>query len=147
MQWIIANIAASVAFGIPGARGQRTALNSSCTHIAAAMTGYLKPVWAGLVYSACLAGVLWFTTKPGLAGGSKAAAVLNVALPCGLCLATYFLTRQTVLKHWSIIEKSPPSRAAFVRLQPRPASHYGLPCASPEFFLFPSLRNLQKEPA
>lgn len=102
MQWIIAYIAAAIAFGILDAMWLSWAgPNFYRPRIGEVMAESFKGAPAAVFYVIYIAGMVWFAVRPGLASGSVATAVLNGALLGGLCYATYDLTSQAVLKQWS----------------------------------------------
>ena len=102
MQWIIAYIAAAIAFGILDALWLGWAgPNFYRPRIGAVMAESFRGLPAGIFYVIYIAGMVWFAIRPGLAAGSVGTAALNGALLGGLCYATYDLTSQAVLKQWS----------------------------------------------
>lgn len=102
MQWIIAFVAAGVAFGILDFFWLRWAEpNLYRPVIGEIMADNVRLGAAGAFYVLYLFGMLWFAIKPGLASGSIATAMLNGALLGGLCYATFDLTSQAVMKVWA----------------------------------------------
>lgn len=100
MTWVIAYVAAAIAFGIldamwlswAGPNFYRPALGDILTdqfRMGAAIPFYLFYV----------AGIIWFAVRPGLEGGLGASA-LNGALLGALCYATFDLTNQVIMKTW-----------------------------------------------
>lgn len=101
MTWIVAFIAAAVAFGILDALW----LGWAGEHFYRPRLGDLmadsfRMVPALVFYTAYIAGIVWFAVRPGFTGGIGTAA-LNGALLGALCYATYDLTNQATLRQWS----------------------------------------------
>ena len=101
MTWIVAFIAAALAFGALDAmwlgwagpnfyRPRLGDLLADSFHMGPAL----------VFYTAYIAAIVWFAVRPGLAGGLGAAA-LNGALLGAICYATYDLTNQATLRQWS----------------------------------------------
>lgn len=103
MAWIIAWVAAAVAFGALDALW----LGWAGSHLYRPQLGDLlaesfrmAPVI--LFYAAYVSAIVWFAVRPGLAHGGIATAALNGALLGAICYATYDLTNQATLRHWSV---------------------------------------------
>lgn len=102
MQWIMAFIAAGIAFGILDFFWLRWAEpNLYRPVIGEIMAENVRLGAAGVFYVLYLFGMLWFAIKPGLMSGSVGTAMLNGALLGGLCYATFDLTNQAVMKLWA----------------------------------------------
>ncbi len=87
MQWIIAYIAAAIAFGILDAMWLSWAgPNFYRPRIGEVMAESFKGAPAAVFYVIYIAGMVWFAIRPGLASGSVATAVLNGALLGALVL-------------------------------------------------------------
>ena len=101
MTWIVAFIAAALAFGALDALWLGWAgPNFYRPKLGDLLTDSFRMVPALVFYAAYVAAIVWFAVRPGLAGGLGAAA-LNGALLGAICYATYDLTNQATLKHWS----------------------------------------------
>ena len=101
MTWIVAYIAAAVAFGILDALWLGWAgENFYRPRLGDLMADSFRMVPALVFYAAYIAGIVWFAVRPGLTGGIGTAA-LNGALLGALCYATYDLTNQATLRQWS----------------------------------------------
>lgn len=101
MTWIVAFIAAAVAFGILDALWLGWAgENFYRPRLGDLMADSFRMVPALVFYTAYIAGIVWFAVRPGLTGGVGTAA-LNGALLGALCYATYDLTNQATLRQWS----------------------------------------------
>ena len=101
MTWIVAFIAAALAFGALDAvwlgwGGD----NFYCPRLGDMLADSFRMGPALVFYAAYIAAIVWFAVRPGLAGGLGAAA-LNGALLGAICYATYDLTNQATLKQWS----------------------------------------------
>lgn len=102
MKWIIAYIAAAVAFGALDAVWLRWAADNLYRPvIGSIMAEDFRMGAAAAFYLIYIAGMVWFAVKPGLAAGSVGTALLNGALLGGLCYATFDLTSQAVMKVWA----------------------------------------------
>ncbi len=102
MKWIIAYIAAAVAFGALDAVWLRWAADNLYRPvIGSIMAEDFRMGAAAAFYLIYIAGMVWFAIRPGLEAGSVGTAVLNGALLGGLCYATFDLTSQAVLKVWA----------------------------------------------
>ncbi|MGB3795493.1 MAG: DUF2177 family protein, partial [Alteraurantiacibacter sp.] len=102
MKWIIAYIAAAVAFGVLDAVWLRWAADNLYRPvIGSIMADDFRMGAAAAFYFIYIAGMVWFAIRPGLEAESVGTAMLNGALLGGLCYATFDLTSQAVLKVWS----------------------------------------------
>lgn len=102
MKWIIAYIAAAVAFGALDALWLRWAADNLYRPvIGSIMAEDFRMGAAAAFYLIYIAGMVWFAVKPGVESGSVATALLNGALLGGLCYATFDLTSQAVMKVWA----------------------------------------------
>lgn len=101
MTWIVAFIAAALAFGALDAVWLGWAGDNFYRPRLGDMLADSFRMGPALVfYAAYVAAIVWFAVRPGLAGGLGAAA-LNGALLGAICYATYDLTNQATLKQWS----------------------------------------------
>ena len=101
MTWIIAFVAAAVAFGILDAIWLNWAgENFYRPRLGDIMADSFRMGPALVFYVAYVAAMVWFAVRPGLENGLTAAA-LNGALLGAICYATYDLTNQATLKNWS----------------------------------------------
>ena len=101
MTWIVAFIAAALAFGALDAVWLGWAGDNFYRPRLGDMLADSFRMGPALVfYAAYIAAIVWFAVRPGLAGGLGAAA-LNGALLGAICYATYDLTNQATLKQWS----------------------------------------------
>ena len=102
MKWIIAYVAAAVAFGLLDAMWLRWAgPNLYRPVIGPIMAEDFRKGAAIAFYLLYLLGMMWFAVKPGLAAGNVGTAMLNGALLGALCYATFDLTSQAVFKVWA----------------------------------------------
>lgn len=102
MKWIIAYIAAAVAFGVLDSLWLRWAgPNLYRPVIGEIMADNFRVGAAAAFYFIYLAGMCWFAIKPGLEAGNVMTAVINGALLGALCYATFDLTSQAVMKVWA----------------------------------------------
>ena len=102
MKWIIAYVAAALAFGILDALWLRWAgPNLYRPVIGSIMADEFRKGAAIAFYLLYLLGMMWFAVKPALAAGSVATAMLNGALLGALCYATFDLTSQAIMKVWA----------------------------------------------
>ncbi|RIV88956.1 DUF2177 family protein [Aurantiacibacter zhengii] len=102
MKWIIAYIAAAVAFGALDAVYLRWATDNLYRPIIGSILADEFRMGAAIAfYLIYIAGMVWFAVKPGIEAGSVGTALLNGALLGGLCYATFDLTSQAVMKVWS----------------------------------------------
>ncbi len=102
MQWIIAYVAAAIAFGILDAMWLSWAgPNFYKPRLSEVMAENFRIAPAAVFYVIYIAGMVWFAIKPAILSGHVGTAALNGALLGGLCYATYDLTSQAVLKQWS----------------------------------------------
>ncbi|MEN9684102.1 MAG: hypothetical protein RIQ99_1866 [Pseudomonadota bacterium] len=109
MKWIIAYCVAAVAFGVVDALWLRWAgpnLYRPALGDLLAPQFRLAPAMA--FYALYLGGIVWFAVRPALAAADPTAllagvplAVLNGALLGMIAYATYDLTNQATLRHWS----------------------------------------------
>ncbi|MBX7531324.1 DUF2177 family protein [Qipengyuania sp. 1XM1-15A] len=101
MTWIVAFIAAALAFGLLDAMWLGWAgENFYRPRLGDMLADSFRMGPALVFYAAYIAAIVWFAVRPGLAGGLGAAA-LNGALLGAICYATYDLTNQATLKQWS----------------------------------------------
>lgn len=101
MTWIVAFIAAAVAFGALDALWLGWAgPNFYRPRLGDMLADSFRMAPALVFYAAYIAAIVWFAVRPGLASGLGAAA-LNGALLGAICYATYDLTNQATLKQWS----------------------------------------------
>lgn len=101
MTWIVAFIAAAVAFGALDALWLGWAgPNFYRPRLGDLLADSFRMAPALVFYAAYVAAIVWFAVRPGLTAG-VGAAVLNGALLGAICYATYDLTNQATLRHWS----------------------------------------------
>ncbi|MDG5751382.1 DUF2177 family protein [Qipengyuania sp. XHP0211] len=101
MTWIVAFVAAAIAFGVLDALWLGWAGdNFYRPRLGDMLADSFRMAPALVFYVAYIAGIVWFAVRPGLAGGVGMAA-LNGALLGALCYATYDLTNQATLRQWS----------------------------------------------
>ncbi|MXO46781.1 DUF2177 family protein [Erythrobacter vulgaris] len=101
MTWIVAFIAAAVAFGALDALWLGWAgPNFYRPRLGDLLADSFRMAPALVFYAAYVAAIVWFAVRPGLTAGIGAA-VLNGALLGAICYATYDLTNQATLRHWS----------------------------------------------
>ena len=101
MMWIAALIAAAVVFGVLDALWLGWAgENFYRPRLGDMLADSFRMVPALIFYALYIAAIVWFAVRPGIAGGIGAAA-LNGALLGAICYATYDLTNQATLRHWS----------------------------------------------
>lgn len=102
MKWIIAYLAAAIAFGVLDFFWLRWAADNLYRPvIGSIMAEQFRVGAAAAFYLIYIAGMVWFAVKPGIESASVATALLNGALLGGLCYATFDLTSQAVLKVWA----------------------------------------------
>ena len=102
MKWILAYVAAAIAFGILDFFWLRWAgPNLYRPVIGEIMAKEFRGGAAAAFYLIYIAGMVWFAIRPGLAQGSVGTAMLNGALLGALCYATFDLTSQAVFKVWA----------------------------------------------
>lgn len=102
MKWIIAYIAAALAFGALDAVYLRWAADNLYRPVIGSILAEEFRLGAAVAfYLIYIAGMVWFAVKPGIETGSVVTALLNGALLGGLCYATFDLTSQAVMKVWS----------------------------------------------
>ena len=102
MKWIVAYIAAAVAFGALDAVWLRWAADNLYRPvIGSIMAEDFRMGAAAAFYLIYIAGMVWVAVKPGVTSGSVSTAMLNGALLGGLCYATFDLTSQAVMKVWA----------------------------------------------
>jgi len=100
MTWIVAYIAAAIAFGALDALWLGWAgPNFYRPQLGELLAQNFRMGPALAFYAAYIAGMVWFAVRPALSGGVGSAA-LNGALLGGLCYATYDLTNQATLPQW-----------------------------------------------
>ena len=101
MTWIVAFVAAAIAFGVLDALWLGWAGdNFYRPRLGDMLADSFRLAPALVFYVAYIAGIVWFAVRPGLTGGVGMAA-LNGALLGALCYATYDLTNQATLRQWS----------------------------------------------
>ena len=101
MTWIIAFVAAAVAFGVLDALWLGWAgENFYRPRLGDMLADSFRMGPALVFYTAYVAAMVWFAVRPGLENGLGAAA-LNGALLGAICYATYDLTNQATLRSWS----------------------------------------------
>lgn len=102
MTWIVAYIAAAVAFAALDAMWLRWAADNLYRPvIGSIMAKDFRTGAAFAFYLIYIAGIVWFAIRPGLEAESVGTALLNGALLGGLCYVTFVLTNQTVMKVWA----------------------------------------------
>ena len=101
MTWIVAFIAAALAFGVLDAIWLGWAGdNFYRARLGDILADSFRMGPALVFYTAYIAAIVWFAVRPGIAGGIGQAA-LNGALLGAICYATYDLTNQATLRQWS----------------------------------------------
>lgn len=102
MAWIVAYVAVAVVFGTLDAVWLGWAGKALYRpHLGDLLAVSFRLAPALVFYAAYVAAVVWFAVRPGLAGG-PAVAAFNGAMLGAICYATYDLTNQATLRHWSI---------------------------------------------
>lgn len=101
MTWIVAvGVAALVFGGLDAVWLNWAGPNFYRPRLGALLADEFRLVPALAFYCAYIAAIVWFAVRPGIAGGLGTAA-LNGALLGAICYATYDLTNQATLRHWS----------------------------------------------
>lgn len=101
MTWIVAvGVAALVFGGLDAVWLNWAGPNFYRPRLGALLADEFRLVPALVFYCAYIAAIVWFAVRPGIAGGLGTAA-LNGALLGAICYATYDLTNQATLRHWS----------------------------------------------
>lgn len=101
MTWIVAvGVAALVFGGLDAVWLNWAGPNFYRPRLGALLASEFRLVPALVFYCAYIAAIVWFAVRPGIAGGLGTAA-LNGALLGAICYATYDLTNQATLRHWS----------------------------------------------
>ena len=102
LKWIIAYIAAALAFGALDSVWLRWAgPNLYRPVIGEILADSFRAGPAIAFYLIYIAGMVYFAIRPGLESGNVLTAMLNGALLGALCYATFDLTSQAVMKVWS----------------------------------------------
>ena len=102
MKWIIAYLAAALAFGVLDFFWLRWAADNLYRPvIGSIMAEDFRMGAAAAFYLIYIAGMVWFAVRPGVEAGNVGTAMLNGALLGALCYATFDLTSQAVLKVWA----------------------------------------------
>ena len=101
VKWIVAYVAAAVAFGALDSLWLRWAgPNLYRPAIGEILADSFRVGPAVAFYLIYIAGMVWFAIRPGVESGNVATALLNGALLGFLCYATFDLTSQAVMKVW-----------------------------------------------
>jgi uncharacterized membrane protein len=101
-KWIIAYVAAAVAFGLLDAMWLGWAGDNLYRPIIGdIMAEDVNLNAAGAFYVMYIAGMVWFAIRPGVEAGQVTTALLNGVLLGALCYATFDLTSQAVFKVWA----------------------------------------------
>ena len=102
LKWIIAYVAAALAFGALDSMWLRWAgPNLYRPVIGEILADSFRAGPAIAFYLIYIAGMVYFAIRPGLENGNVLTAMLNGALLGALCYATFDLTSQAVMKVWS----------------------------------------------
>ena len=102
LKWIIAYVAAALAFGALDSVWLRWAgPNLYRPVIGEILADSFRAGPAIAFYLIYIAGMTYFAIRPGLESGNVLTAMLNGALLGALCYATFDLTSQAVMKVWS----------------------------------------------
>ena len=102
MKWIVAYLAAAIAFGVLDSFWLRWAgPNLYRPVIGEIMAENFRVGAAAAFYFIYIAGMVWFAIRPGVESQNVATAMLNGALLGALCYATFDLTSQAVMKVWA----------------------------------------------
>ena len=102
MKWIIAYVAAAVAFGAMDSVWLRWAgPNLYRPAIGEILADSFRLAPALAFYFIYIGGMVWFGVRPGVESGNVATAMLNGAILGFVCYATFDLTSQAVMKTWA----------------------------------------------
>ena len=102
LKWIIAYVAAAVAFGVLDSFWLRWAgPNLYRPVIGEILADSFRMGPALAFYAIYIAGMVYFGIRPGVDSGAVLTALINGALLGALCYATFDLTSQAVMKVWS----------------------------------------------
>ena len=102
MKWIIAYVAAAIAFGVLDSCWLRWAgPNLYRPAIGEILADSFRMGPAIAFYLIYIGGMVWFGIRPGVESGNVMTAVLNGAILGFVCYATFDLTSQAVMKVWS----------------------------------------------
>ena len=102
MKWIIAYVAAAIAFGVLDSFWLRWAgPNLYRPAIGEILADSFRMGPAIAFYLIYIGGMVWFGIRPGVESGNVMTAVLNGAILGFVCYATFDLTSQAVMKVWS----------------------------------------------
>lgn len=102
MKWIIAYVAAAIAFGILDSFWLRWAGPNLYRPIIGEILADSFRMGPALVfYFIYIGGMVYFGIKPGIESGQVLTAALNGAILGFVCYATFDLTSQAVMKVWS----------------------------------------------
>ena len=102
MNWVVAYVAAGLAFGGLDALWLRWAgPHLYRPALGELMAAGFRPAPAIVFYLLYVAALVWFAVRPGMAEGAGSA-MLNGALLGAICYATYDLTNQATLKSWPV---------------------------------------------
>ena len=103
MAWIVAWIAAALAFGGLDAVWLGWAgKNFYRPQLGDMLAESFRMGPALVFYVAYVSAIVWFAVRPALAQGGVPVAALNGALLGAICYATYDLTNQATMRHWSL---------------------------------------------
>lgn len=102
MKWIIAYIAAAIAFGVLDSFWLRWAApNLYRPVIGEILADSFRMGPALAFYAIYIGGMVYFGVRPGVVSGNVLAALLNGAILGFVCYATFDLTSQAVMKVWA----------------------------------------------